>query len=136
MAIIRLEHVGIAVKNMDVSREIFDALFDRNAYKEEWVASEEVRTVFYETGQAKIELLEATASHSAIAGYLEKRGEGLHHLAFESDNIEADLERLQSKGFTLIHQTPKPGADGKRIAFLHPKSTNSVLIELCQTIQQ
>lgn len=134
MAIIRLEHVGIAVKDLAASREIFDALFDKEPYKQEHVDGEAVNTLFYATGESKIELLEATADTSAIAGYLAKRGEGIHHLAFESDDLDADLIRLQDKGFVLIHQTPKPGADNKRIAFLHPKSTNSVLVELCQTI--
>jgi len=128
----RIEHLGIAVENIDSAKKTFDALFDRTSYKEEVVESEFVKTVFYQIGESKIELLEATDSNSAIAKYLEKNKQGFHHVAFEVDDLEAELERLSNSGFQLIHVTPKDGADNKRIAFLHPKSTNGLLVELCQ----
>lgn len=128
----RLEHIGIAVKNLAESNELFAALFDQPHYKIEGVESEGVMTSFFQSGGAKIELLEASNESSAIAKFIEKKGEGIHHLAFEVDDIEYEIARLTKLGFTLIHTVPKDGADNKRIAFLHPKSTNSVLIELCQ----
>lgn len=128
----KLEHIGIAVKDLKASNELFEKLFNSPHYKVESVASEGVSTSFFQTGESKIELLEATNEDSAIAKFIDKKGEGIHHLAFEVVDIEFELERLQKEGFQLIHQSPKDGADNKRIAFLHPKSTNSVLIELCQ----
>lgn len=131
----KLEHIGIAVKDLEASKKIFDALFGFQSYKSEEVAGEKVTTLFYKTGESKIELLESTASDSAIYKFIEKKGEGIHHLAFDVENIYDTIERLKSEGFELIHQAPKSGADNKLIAFLHPKSTNGVLIEICQEIK-
>ena len=128
----KLEHIGIAVKDLNKSNELFAALFDSPHYKTESVESEGVKTSFFQTGDSKIELLEASNSDSAIAKFLDKKGEGIHHLAFEVVDIDFEIDRLSNLGFTLIHTSPKDGADNKRIAFLHPKSTNGVLIELCQ----
>lgn len=128
----RLEHIGIAVKNLEESNALFGALFGEIHYKVEGVESEGVLTSFFKSGGVKIELLEANKDTSAIAKFIEKKGEGIHHLAFEVDDIEYEIERLKNLGFSLIHEVPKDGADNKRIAFLHPKSTNSVLVELCQ----
>lgn len=128
----RLEHIGIAVKNLEESNALFGALFGESHYKVEGVESEGVLTSFFKSGSVKIELLEANKDTSAIAKFIEKKGEGIHHLAFEVDDIEYEIERLKNLGFNLIHEVPKDGADNKRIAFLHPKSTNSVLVELCQ----
>ncbi len=128
----KLEHIGIAVKDLESANKLFGTLFNRPHYKVESVESEGVKTSFFQTGESKIELLEATNPDSAIAKFIEKRGEGIHHLAFEVKDIDAEIERLSGEGYQLIHQTPKDGADNKRIAFLHPKSTNGVLVELCQ----
>lgn len=128
----KLEHIGIAVKDIEKSNELFAALFDAPHYKIESVASEGVKTSFFQVGASKIELLEATSPDSPIAKFIEKKGEGIHHMAFEVDNIDAEIKRLSERGFNLIHTEAKDGADNKRIAFLHPKSTNGVLIELCQ----
>lgn len=128
----RIEHLGIAVENIDDSRKVFETLLGQQAYKEEVVESEFVKTLFFEVGESKIELLEATDPNSAIAKYLTKNKQGFHHVAFEVDDIDKELKRLQSEGFELIHQTPKDGADNKLIAFLHPKSTAGLLVELCQ----
>ncbi len=130
----KLEHVGIAVKDLDYSKKIFDSLFGYQSYKTETVESEKVTTVFYQTGSSKIELLQANSNESAIYKHIEKRGEGIHHLAFEVQNIEQEINRLKTEGLEFVSEIPKPGADGKRICFLHPKSTNGVLIELCETI--
>lgn len=128
----KIEHLGIAVRSIDDALHDFEKLLGTNCYKEEIVTSEFVRTVFLKIGDSKIELLEATDSSSAIAKYLDKNKGGFHHVAFEVDDIEAELSRLQSEGFMLIHQSPKDGADNKKIAFLHPKSTHGLLVELCQ----
>lgn len=128
----KLEHIGIAVKNLESANQIFADLFGQDAYKQEQVESEGVSTSFFQVGQSKIELLEASAPDSAIAKFIEKRGEGIHHLAFEVEDIDFEIERLSKLGYRLINETPKDGADNKRIAFLHPKSTNGVLVELCQ----
>ena len=128
----KLEHIGIAVKDLGLSNELFKTLFNTPHYKVEEVESEGVKTSFFQVGESKIELLEATNENSAIAKFIEKKGEGIHHLAFEVEDIDFEIDRLSKAGFQLIHQTPKNGADNKRIAFLHPKSTNSVLVELCQ----
>lgn len=131
----KLEHIGIAVKDIEQSKKLFDALFGKQSYKTEEVASEHVSTVFYQTGQSKVELLQSQSAESAIAKYIDKKGEGIHHLAFEVDDIYAEIERMKSEGFEMVNQQPKHGADNKLIAFLHPKSTNGVLIELCQEIK-
>ncbi len=131
---IRIEHLGIAVSNMEESISLFENLLNTTCYKTEGVESEGVKTAFFQVGESKIELLEATNPDSPIAKYLAKQGQGIHHIAFEVENIESELKRLKALGFVLIHEIPKRGADNKRIAFLHPKSTNGVLVELCQEI--
>ncbi len=128
----KIEHIGIAVKDITASNKLFEKLFNKKPYKQEEVESENVITSFFETGESKIELLQATSPDSAIAKFIEKKGEGIHHIAFEVDDIYAEIKRLQVEGFTMIHEAPKEGADNKLIAFLHPKSTNGVLVELCQ----
>ncbi len=128
----KIEHIGIAVKDIAASNEIFSALLGVKPYKEERVESENVITSFFQVGESKIELLQATSPDSAISKFLEKNKEGMHHIAFEVQDIYAEIERLKSEGFTMIHEAPKEGADNKLIAFLHPKSSNSVLVELCQ----
>lgn len=128
----KIEHIGIAVKDITASNKLFEKLFNKKPYKQEEVESENVITSFFKTGESKIELLQATSSDSAIAKYIEKKGEGIHHIAFEVEDIHSEIKRLQSEGFTMIHETPKEGADNKLIAFLHPKSINGVLVELCQ----
>lgn len=130
----KIEHLGIAVHNLEASNLLFQKLFGVSHYKIEEVESEGVRTSFFKTGPNKIELLEAIDADSPIAKFLEKRGEGLHHIAFAVDDLEAELERLEGEGFTLINRKPKMGADNKLVAFLHPKGTNGVLIELCQEL--
>lgn len=127
-----LEHIGIAVKNIDESNKLFAALLGREHYKIEEVASEGVRTSFFDIGGVKIELLEATRPDSPIAKFIEKKGEGIHHLAFEVFDLQNSIKKYESNGFQLINAEPKKGADNKLIAFLHPKSTNGVLVELCQ----
>lgn len=127
----KIEHIGIAVKNIDEAAKIFDLLLNRKPYKEEKVESEGVTTSFYQIGETKIELLEATKPDSAIAKFIEKKGQGIHHLAFDVDDIEQEIARLTAAGFELINKSPKEGADNKIIAFLHPKSTSGVLVELC-----
>ena len=132
--IIKIEHLGIAVKDVSSSKSLFSKLLGKDAYKEEPVESEAVNTIFYELGEAKLELLEATDPSSAIAKYLEKNHEGIHHLALLVDDIHAEMKRLQELGFTFINDAPKKGADNKLIAFIHPKSANGILLELCQEI--
>lgn len=132
----KLEHIGIAVANLEASEALFTKLLGVSPYKREVVESEHVITSFFQVGEVKIELLAAQNQQSTIAKFIEKKGEGLHHLAFEVDNLSQALEQKSSDGFELIHSQPKPGADGKIIAFLHPKSTNSVLTELCQTVNK
>ena len=128
----RIEHLGIAVASLKQSIPLFEALLNTPCYKQEAVASEGVKTAFFQVGESKIELLEASKPDSPIAKFLEKNGPGFHHVAFEVADIDAELDRLEKAGFQLIHQSPKDGADNKRIAFLHPKSTNGLLVELCQ----
>jgi methylmalonyl-CoA/ethylmalonyl-CoA epimerase len=128
----KIEHLGIAVTSIENALQTFETLLGTSCYKEEVVESEGVRTAFFQVGASKIELLEATTPTSAIARFLEKNKGGFHHVAFEVDDIDSELNRLQNKGFQLIHTTPKDGADNKRIAFLHPKSTEGLLVELCQ----
>jgi methylmalonyl-CoA/ethylmalonyl-CoA epimerase len=131
----KIEHIGIAVHNLENSNELFSKLFGQAAYKTEEVASEGVKTSFFMCGPNKIELLEATNENSPIAKFLEKKGEGVHHIAFDVEDIYAEIERLKLEGFTVLNETPKKGADNKLVAFLHPKTTNGVLIELCQEIK-
>ena len=132
----KIEHIGIAVKNLEASNLLFKKLFGQPPYKEEEVASEGVKTSFFMNGPNKIELLEATNADSPIAKFIEKKGEGIHHIAFDVANIYTEIERLQKEGFIILNETPKKGADNKLVAFLHPKSTNGVLIELCQEITE
>lgn len=131
----KIEHIGIAVKSLQESNLLFEKLLGTAAYKEEEVASEGVKTSFFINGPNKIELLEATNPDSPIAKFLEKKGEGIHHIAFDVEDIFAEIERLKAEGFTVLNETPKKGADNKLVAFLHPKTTNGVLIELCQEIK-
>lgn len=130
----KIEHLGIAVSDLNSSIALYEQLLNTTCYKTEEVESEGVRTAFFQVGESKIELLEATNPESPIAKYLAKQGQGIHHIAFEVEDIEAELGRLKALDFVLIHEIPKRGADNKRIAFLHPKSTNGVLVELCQEI--
>ncbi len=132
----KIEHIGIAVKDIEQSNSLFSALLNRKPYKQEEVKSEHVITSFFETGESKIELLQATHQDSAIAKFIEKKGEGIHHIAFDVTDIYSELKRLEKEGFTIITKEPKQGADNKLVAFLHPKSTNGVLIELCQEISK
>lgn len=131
----KIEHIGIAVHDLENSNELFSKLFGQAAYKTEEVASEGVKTSFFMCGPNKIELLEATDANSPIAKFLEKKGEGIHHIAFDVEDIYVEIERLKLEGFTVLNETPKKGADNKLVAFLHPKTTNGVLIELCQEIK-
>jgi len=130
----KIEHLGVAVKSLDASNLLFEKLLGTAHYKIEDVASEGVRTSFFKSGPNKIELLEATDDDSPIAKFIEKRGEGVHHVAFAVDDIVAEMQRLKNEGFTLLNETPKKGADNKLVAFVHPKSANGILIELCQEI--
>jgi methylmalonyl-CoA/ethylmalonyl-CoA epimerase len=129
-----IDHIGIAVKNLEVSIPIFEKLLNASCYKKELVESEQVLTAFFQTGQTKLELLESINQEGVISRFIEKKGEGLHHIAFEVDNIQEEMKRLSSEGFILLNETPKKGADNKWVCFLHPKGTNGVLIELCQSI--
>jgi len=128
----KLEHLGIAVKDLQASIDLFGQLLNTPCYKTEEVAREGVKTAFFRAGESKIELLEATGEASSIAKFIAKRGEGIHHVAFEVDNIEAEMKRLAALGFELLHEKPFEGADNKLVCFLHPKSSNGVLVELCQ----
>ena len=129
---LKVEHIGIAVKDLENSNDLFKKLFGKSHYKIESVDSEHVNTSFFKVGRTKIELLEATKEDSAIAKFIEKRGEGIHHIAFEVKDIHKEMKRLEKEGFRLINENPKQGADNKLVCFLHPKSSNGVLIELCQ----
>ncbi|WP_323758532.1 methylmalonyl-CoA epimerase [Roseivirga sp.] len=130
----KIEHIGIAVKNLDNSNALFAKLFGEPHYKIEDVLTEGVKTSFFQVGPNKIELLEATNPDSPIAKFIEKKGEGIHHIAFDVEDIVAEIARLKAEGFTVLNETPKKGADNKIVCFLHPKSTNGVLVELCQEI--
>lgn len=132
----KIEHIGIAVKDLEASNILFAKLFGVSHYKIEEVASEGVKTSFFKSGPNKIELLEATKPNSPIAKFLEKKGEGIHHVAFAVDDIVSELARLKEEGFVILNETPKKGADNKLVAFLHPKGTNGVLVELCQEIKE
>ncbi|KQB40935.1 methylmalonyl-CoA epimerase [Flavobacterium aquidurense] len=131
----KIEHIGIAVKNMDDANVLFEKLLGVPSYKMESVESEGVLTSFFQTGVNKIELLMATNPESPIAKFLEKKGEGIHHIAFDVEDIHAEIARLKNEGFVLINEVPKKGADNKLVVFLHPKNTNGVLVELCQEIR-
>ncbi|MGG6230094.1 methylmalonyl-CoA epimerase [Tenacibaculum sp. SDUM215027] len=132
----KIEHIGIAVKDLEKSNSLFASLFGESHYKTEEVTNEGVKTSFFKSGPNKIELLEATKPDSPIAKFIEKKGEGIHHIAFAVDNIKEEIKRLQNEGFFVLNETPKKGADNKLVAFLHPKTTNGVLIELCQEIEE
>ena len=132
----KIEHIGIAVKDLEVSNALFEKLLGVSHYKIEEVASEGVRTSFFKSGPNKIELLEATKPDSPIAKYLEKKGEGIHHVAVAVADIVSEIQRLKGEGFLVLNETPKKGADNKLVAFLHPKGTNGVLVELCQEIKE
>ena len=132
----KIEHIGIAVRDLKTSNTLFEKLFGTPPYKMEEVVSEGVRTSFFKSGPNKIELLEATREDSPIAKYLDKKGEGIHHIAFDVEDIHAEVARLKAEGFVVLNETPKKGADNKLVAFLHPKTTNGVLVELCQEIPE
>ncbi|WP_318310982.1 methylmalonyl-CoA epimerase [Flagellimonas crocea] len=132
----KIEHIGIAVKDLEASNALFEKLLGVPHYKIEEVASEGVRTSFFKSGPNKIELLEATKPDSPIAKYLDKKGEGIHHVAFAVEDIVSEIQRLKGEGFVVLNETPKKGADNKLVAFLHPKGTNGVLVELCQEIKE
>ena len=126
------EHIGIAVKNLSISVPLFEKLLNSQCYKTESVESEKVNTAFFKTGQTKIELIESATPDGVIAKFIDRKGEGIHHIAFEVTDIFAEMKRLQSEGFVLLNETPKQGADNKLVCFLHPKGTNGILVELCQ----
>jgi methylmalonyl-CoA/ethylmalonyl-CoA epimerase len=127
----KIEHIGIAVKSLSDSIPLFEKLLNSQCYKTELVESEQVNTAFFQTGETKIELLESSEKEGVISRFIDKKGEGVHHLAFEVENIEVEMKRLALAGFQLLSEHPKPGADNKMVCFLHPKDTNGVLIELC-----
>jgi methylmalonyl-CoA/ethylmalonyl-CoA epimerase len=129
---VKIEHIGIAVKSLAQSIPLFEKLLNTSCYKTEQVSSENVNTAFFQKGENKIELLESTNEDGVIRKYIDKKGEGIHHIAFEVEDIYAEMNRLKSEGFILLHEQPKNGADNKLVCFLHPKSTNSILVELCQ----
>jgi methylmalonyl-CoA/ethylmalonyl-CoA epimerase len=128
----KVEHIGIAVKKLETSVPLFEKLLNTSCYKTETVETEHVNTAFFQKGETKIELLESTVADGVIAKYIEKKGEGMHHIAFDVEDIEAEMKRMQAEGFILLNEKPKPGADNKLVCFLHPKTTNGILIELCQ----
>ena len=132
---LKVEHIGIAVRTLAESVPLFEKLLNSQCYKTEVVESEKVNTAFFKTKDTKIELLESIDENGVISKFIDKKGEGLHHIAFEVDNIETEMERLKSEGFILLNENPKKGADNKLVCFLHPKSTNGVLIELCEEIK-
>lgn len=131
----KIEHIGIAVKSIENANKIYTSLLGYSPYKTEEVKTEGVKTSFFKTGDSKIELLEATSPESPIAKFIEKKGEGIHHIAFAVDDIEYEIDRLKKEGFIVLNETPKKGADNKLVAFLHPKSTQGVLVEICQEIK-
>lgn len=132
----KVEHIGIAVKSLSVSIPLFTKILNTDCYKTEQVNSEKVRTAFFKNGETKIELLESLEPDGVIANFIEKKGEGMHHIAIEVENIGKEMTRLQQEGFTLINEKPKKGADNKLVCFVYPKETNGVLIELCQEINE
>ena len=131
----KIEHIGIAVRSLKEAGPLYETLLGFKSYKTEEVASENVITEFFKMGESKIELLEASSAESAIAGFIEKRGEGIHHIAFAVENIVQEMARLKAEGFKLLNEVPKKGADNKLVCFIHPKSANGVLVELCQDIK-
>jgi methylmalonyl-CoA/ethylmalonyl-CoA epimerase len=131
----KVEHIGIAVKSFTNSIPLFEKLLNTNCYKTELVESENVNTAFFRQGETKIELLESIDPNGVIAKFIDKKGEGIHHIAFDVDDIEAEMERMKKEGFILLNDKPKKGADNKLVCFLHPKTTNGILIELCQEIK-
>jgi len=131
----KIEHIGIAVKSLDISIPLFEKLLGSTCYKQETVETEKVNTAFFHSGESKIELLEDANQHGVINRFIEKKGEGVHHIAFAVKNIVEEVDRLESAGFEFIQEEPKHGADNKLVCFLHPKGTNGVLIELCQEIE-
>jgi methylmalonyl-CoA/ethylmalonyl-CoA epimerase len=132
---LKVEHIGIAVKSFADSVPLFEKLLNSQCYKTEIVESEKVNTAFFKKGETKIELLESIDDNGVISKFIERKGEGLHHIAFDVENIESEMERLKNEGFVLLNDKPKPGADNKLVCFLHPKNTNGVLIELCQDLR-
>jgi methylmalonyl-CoA/ethylmalonyl-CoA epimerase len=130
-----IDHIGIAVADLEAAVETYESLLDRECYKRETVQDQKVETAFFKTGESKVELLGATSPDSVIAKYVDKKGEGMHHVAFEVDDINAELDRLRTEGFTVLTDEPKQGADNKLVAFVHPKDNHGVLVELCQTIK-
>lgn len=132
---LKVEHIGIAVHALNTSIPLFEKLLNTSCYKTEEVESEKVATAFFQKGETKIELLESTSAEGVIAKFVEKKGEGIHHIAFEVEDIEKEMERLKGEGFVLLNEKPKQGADNKLVCFLHPKGTNGVLMELCQEIK-
>jgi methylmalonyl-CoA/ethylmalonyl-CoA epimerase len=132
----KIEHIGIAVKDLDAAEEIYAALLGQKAYKREIVDSEKVTTSFFQSGPNKIELLSSTTEDGVIARFIERKGEGIHHIAFAVQDIFAEMKRLKEEGFIILNEQPKPGADNKLVCFVHPKKTNGVLIELCQEITE
>ncbi|MHA7129022.1 methylmalonyl-CoA epimerase [Algoriphagus namhaensis] len=128
----KIEHIGIAVKDLNASNALFTKLLGKKHFKTERVEGEAVETSFFQVGETKVELLQATSENSAIAKYLQKKSEGIHHIAFDVEDIHAEVERLKAEGFEILNETPKQGADNKLVVFLHPRSTNGVLVELCQ----
>lgn len=131
-----IDHIGIAVKDLDNAIKTYERLLNTGCYKQETIENEKVKTAFFETGESKVELLAATDSRSVIAAFIEKKGEGIHHIAFEVDDIIAEMERLQSEGFTILSEKPVKGADDKWIVFVHPKENHGVLVELCQSMNK
>lgn len=132
---VRIEHIGIAVKQLDEAIPLYEQLLNTPCYKTEAVQSENVNTAFFRTGESKIELLEGSSPESAISKFIDKKGEGIHHIAFEVENIHAEMKRLAALGFEILNAEPKKGADNKLVCFLHPKTTKGVLVELCQEIR-
>ena len=131
---LKVEHIGLAVKSLETAIPLFEKLLNTECYKTEIIESESVNTAFFKQGETKIELLESTSTDGIITRFIEKKGEGMHHIAFEVADLAAEMQRLKEEGFTLLNETPKPGADNKLVCFLHPKGTSGVLIELCQEI--
>jgi methylmalonyl-CoA/ethylmalonyl-CoA epimerase len=132
----KIEHIGIAVKSLETSIPLYEALLNTPCYKTEEVTTEKVRTAFFAVGESKIELLESTDPQGVIARYIEKKGEGMHHIAFAVEDIYAEMDRLRAAGFELLNPEPKPGADNKLVCFLHPKGTTGVLVELCMEVKR
>ena len=132
---LKVEHIGLAVKSLETAIPLFEKLLNTECYKTEIIESESVNTAFFKQGETKIELLESTSTDGIITRFIEKKGEGMHHIAFEVADLAAEMQRLKEEGFTLLNETPKPGADNKLVCFLHPQGTSGVLIELCQEIK-